>query len=482
VADVSPYVDGGLRDAAEGEGEGAEGEGEGAEGEGECLPVPGDRLTNGEFEDWSDSLPTGWYGEESNADWVEAGSPAHCGRTSCRLVNEGERHQRFTVPVSDLPAGRYTCRYFVRGEGEIRNAFYDGSRFSSYQPEGYHFIATDDWREITYNFNLAADVSEGFELIFSFHNTVLESGSLLLDTVSLVRQPGPCDEVACPEWSACRVADGLCHPLPGRCDDEDDCPEQRRCDATHTCVLEEGRCESQADCDLASPTPRCDLPSKTCVAGDPCADVVCLEWQQCAPATATCQLAAGRCRTTADCTGSLPACKGETHTCVGIDDPVNLVANGGFERWSNRPIPYQGEPYVPEGWMGYGGFGENEIRADALARVTDEPHGGEAALQIDQPEVAKRFTSEYFDVPVGSYTCAYWARGHGGIRHYYYSSGGWSPETFRVDLNQRDWQRFTFTIPGNVREMRLIFYASFTQADLGHIALDDVVCTRDAPR
>jgi hypothetical protein len=102
------------------------------------------------------------------------------------------------------------------------------------------------------------------------------------------------------------------------------------------------------------------------------------------------------------------------------------------------------------------------------------------ALQFVAPiQVAERFTSEKFDVPSGNYSCSYRVRGHGNIRHRSYSTGGWSPQTDFLVIDSNEWQPVFFRFSGNVRDWRLLFYPSRTQADRDHLQIDDVVCTRD---
>ena len=83
------------------------------------------------------------------------------------------------------------------------------------------------------------------------------------------------------------------------------------------------------------------------------------------------------------------------------------------------------------------------------------------------------------DLATGTYTCAYWVRGHGSIRHRYYSTAGWSVEFAQDAVDSDTWVHKTFPVEGNVRDFRFIFYASFTQADRDHVQIDDVVCTRN---
>lgn len=222
----------------------------------------------------------------------------------------------------------------------------------------------------------------------------------------------------------------------------------------------------------------CDA-SNTCVAGDPCAGVSCTAPRTCNPATATCALQNGACVTSADCLGDLPACDASTQRCVGADHPANIFPNGGFEAWDTYEVPYRGTHLLPDFWYGLDIPGSSEIDPARVKQTTAHVHGGSYALQLEQAGIAERFTSEAFDVPTGNYTCSYRVRGHGNLRHRHYSTGGWSPATGVLEVDSDEWLPVVFRFTGNVRDFRLILYASYTMADRDHLQVDDVVCTRD---
>jgi hypothetical protein len=149
-------------------------------------------------------------------------------------------------------------------------------------------------------------------------------------------------------------------------------------------------------------------------------------------------------------------------------------------------VPYFGDRNIPDLW--YGLFGDltdataaSEIDPAALVPYTTSVHGGAKACQVVQPgvTVAKRWTSEDFDIPAGTYSCAYWIRGKGDFRHRWYSTGGWSPNTSFETIDTDQWLQRTFTVTGNIRFFRLIFYISNTDAARDHIQVDDVVCTKN---
>ncbi len=457
----------------------------------EVADIPDDEVTtptsviaNWDFEFWQDGLPTMWFGSVSNLESssvVMSTTNPYSGQRACTLINTGSTHRRFTTTMMSLPAGRYACTFAARGQGEIRaGAYIDGD----YRYGSYTTLDQSEWKLIDYTFNLALPAVENMAFMFSLRNTT--GNHITVDTVICERQAAPCDTVVCQDWEQCNPSTAVCEPQSGRCNLATDCLAWETCDANHTCVLAAGRCNTTADCPLTSATPVCDRPTHTCVAGDPCAGVTCDAWKACEPNTGTCVLSAGRCVTTADCLGNLPACDTATHTCVSAEHPANIFPNGGFESWDTYYLPYLGEHYIPDDW--YGTFedlndatGATELHPSFLAPYTAHPHSGTRALQIIQTITtnADRFASEDFDIPAGTYTCAYWVRGKGHVRHRWYSTGGWSTQTPFEVYDTETWTRVLFNAPGNVRYFRLLFYVSNTDPAKDHIQIDSVVCTKN---
>lgn len=447
------------------------------------VPLGPNVIANGSFELWTDGLPDSWFGSTSSitaTDVDEDTSASHDGLRACQLTDSAEAHRRFTTLAMSLAAGDYSCSYWVRGTGEIRNAYFDGD-YSSYS--SYVSVDNDAWQRVSYSFHLAQAVPDLFELIFSVRLTDESRGHLHIDDVHCGRGFEPCDAVVCEEWQSCNPATEACEPLVGRCDSGDDCALWQECDGAHTCGLLAGRCNTLTDC--SEPTRVCDE-GHTCAAGDPCAGVPCDEWRECDPADASCALKSGRCMTTADCTGALPVCDIGTHTCVAVEETANVVPNGGFEHWRDVEL-FGSTVLLPDSWFGLCDscspyFPETEMDATDVLPYSTSTHSGATACQLIEPSTpAKRFTTERFAVTPGvPYACAYWVRGQGTHRHRTYC-GAWGTNTDFVAIDSTDWQQVTFDLTGSASSCVLIFYASNTVADKDHIQIDDVVCSRKFP-
>jgi len=445
------------------------------------VPPAESVFVDGSFEYWVDGLPVGWYGSASNisTDNVaeELVNPKE-GLRSCLLANVSDTHKRFSSAPQAFETGRYTCTYWVRGIGEIRNARYNGTTdsFSSYS--SYTAVSSSNWSQLRYEFNVPTRVPS-FELVFSVRNA--SSPYLRLDDVRCTRAAEPCDAVTCEAWQICNPTTVACQAAPNLCDDGDDCEAWQLCDETHSCVLAPDFCLGTVDCGGA--TPVCDLSSHLCVAGDPCAGVVCDAWKQCDPTDSGCDVSPGRCDGLADCSGATPVCDRATHTCVAIDNPQNVVPNGGFEAWSTDTLGAS-SVLLPDYWYGlYDGTGTyfpaTEITTANVRYYTAATQSGTGACQLVKTGVpADRFTTEPFTVVSGAtYDCAYWVRGHGTMRHRSYC-GAWGPDTDFVAYDSNDWQQVRFSLSGGSSKCVLIFYPSNTAADRDHLQLDDVVCIR----
>ncbi len=437
-------------------------------------------IPNWSFEDWSADNPDHWGGDTTQLYDFSRVQGGHTGQSAIRLANAEDRHQRFSTSPLALQAGVYACSIAARGAGEVRIGHHINEDYADYTA---YTSLTDEWQTLTYDFSVSEDAAADFELILSVRNT---APAVEIDSVECNRMPSPCDDAVCEEWQVCREEDGTCELAPGRCELAEECEEWQTCDTdARACVTSEGRCESTADCDVAGDTPRCELGSRTCVAGDPCEGVTCQAWEACVPDTGTCALAEGRCVNTFNCQGALPACDTETNTCVGVEHEANLIPNGGWERWNTRDLPFYPQSFAPaEWWDTYEDLtdqtGHTEIDPADLIRY--EPgRTGQYALQMQQLDVAERFTTEDFTAPGGSYACQLWVKGRGGVRVRWYSKLGWGPMLDRSDIDSPDdWQRITFSmdLASQAREFRMILYTSFTDADADHIIIDDFVCTK----
>lgn len=141
-------------------------------------------LQYGDFEQWEGNKPTGWYGSTSNIDEPNVSKvegDAQSENTSVRLMNTSSTHRRFSSQPITLEGGvNYTLTYWVKGSGDIRNAYF-GSDYSAYS--SYTTLNSNIWKKIEYKFTLRDDAKDA-EIIFSVRNTV--DTHIQIDNVVLV--------------------------------------------------------------------------------------------------------------------------------------------------------------------------------------------------------------------------------------------------------------------------------------------------------
>lgn len=105
--------------------------------------------------------------------------------------------------------------------------------------------------------------------------------------------------------------------------------------ATGECLPKEGFCATKAECPAVDKI--CDTTTHTCIDGDPCEGVVCDDsYQECSGVTGTCVAQEGKCMTNADC-ASMHECNTTTHECEEI---TSIIKNGGFESWTDGSPDY----------------------------------------------------------------------------------------------------------------------------------------------
>lgn len=459
----------------------------------------GNVLPNWDFEEWSAGMPVQWVTGGAALTVTQNTAKPKSRLSAVTLNNDITSNARLesvafkvvegaTSDPLSLRRGRYQCSAWIKGMGTLslgaRLSDSEDSSKGNYKYAGSVQLMSDtQYKESYFSFNATQNI-QFVTVVLSVKST--QSPHITVDAVSCVREATKCDDVSCNSWEQCKELDGKCYPLSERCNAKGDCAQWQKCDEEHRCVLDTNRCLSTADCDENSATPKCDIATKTCIAGDPCEGVTCDEWKLCSKATGTCVLGEGRCVTSADCLKDKPACDAATHTCEAATHACNIFPNGGFETWDNYEIPYKGTHLIPDAWYGlfegvYNPHYSSEIDPAAIKQYTSSTHSGQYAMQVVFPkQPAERLSSEDFAIPAGvNYTCSYWVRGKGEVQHRWVSQSGLATATPRLSVDSLDWQRVPFEVKPNSSGFRFVFYISNTDAAKDHIQIDDVVCTKN---
>ena len=146
--------------------------------------------TNSGFESWTGTSPDGWYGSKSNigtANVVQVTSGAHAGDYACQLINTASGHKRFSTQTIHVDNGtQYVISFWVKGEGDIRVAMYDGRETGSgYSPySAYHSINSTSYQLCTDTVE-AVNTTDAGEFILSVRNTNADGGHLIVDDATV---------------------------------------------------------------------------------------------------------------------------------------------------------------------------------------------------------------------------------------------------------------------------------------------------------
>ena len=145
--------------------------------------------TNGGFENWTGTSPDGWLGSKSNigaANVVQITSGAHSGDFACQLINTTSSHKRFSTQSTHVDNGtQYVISFWVKGEGDIRVAIYDGRETGAgYLYSAYHNINSTSYQQYTDTIEAATTTDAG-EFILSVRNTNADNNHLIVDDVTI---------------------------------------------------------------------------------------------------------------------------------------------------------------------------------------------------------------------------------------------------------------------------------------------------------
>ena len=140
--------------------DGTSGGGSGTGGGGEAAS----ERTNGDFEAWSDGVPTGWT-SKANSATIEKSSDARGGSASVLVKGDAGSNKRFASQELSLKAGTYVFSYYAKATTEdVAQAragwvpYKDGAPVSSsYKYGDFTDINTTGWTLVSIEFTLTED-------------------------------------------------------------------------------------------------------------------------------------------------------------------------------------------------------------------------------------------------------------------------------------------------------------------------------------
>lgn len=129
------------------------------------------------FENWTGGTPDGWVGAKTNfnlTNVTQVSGQSDYGNEAVRLANTSSSHQRFTTQPLAVESGKtYEIKFWVKGQGDIRGAMFDGRVDASGYgyPSSYHSVNTSTWTAFSHTILCENDNASG-EFILSVRNTV----------------------------------------------------------------------------------------------------------------------------------------------------------------------------------------------------------------------------------------------------------------------------------------------------------------------
>lgn len=165
----------------------------GDDGGDDVDPITGtDLLTNGSFEDWTDTKPAGWNFSKGNATLTKS-SDAKEGSNACEVSGSADSNLRLMSKEYVLLPGTYQIQAYIKGAGQYRVGYTVLENGAPKDSDSYIYVdeapvqATSDWTLHTVQFKLEAQTSVSVTIM----NSKKGAGkTILVDDVKLVTNDG----------------------------------------------------------------------------------------------------------------------------------------------------------------------------------------------------------------------------------------------------------------------------------------------------
>lgn len=164
--------------------------GSGGEGGGEAATS----LTNGDFETWANSLPTGWKSASTaSSATLEQSTDAHGGTYSCCVKGNESSNKRLASQEITLAAGTYVFSFWVKATtddvAQARPGYVpvnDGTA-GSYSYGDYANLTTS-WQQVSYEFTLAAETTVCLVVMNPKKSNYSSGKDILVDDATLTKK------------------------------------------------------------------------------------------------------------------------------------------------------------------------------------------------------------------------------------------------------------------------------------------------------
>ncbi len=155
------------------------------------ISVANAQVFTSSFENWTAGAPDGWLGPHTSTSGIlynQITTGTQYGSSAVQLIDTNTTHVRFTTQPMQVDAGvSYEIKFWVKGQGDIRTAIYDGA----YGTYNSYITVTNTWTEYSQTVTASSSSATG-EFIISVRNTVapdyiqIDSVAISTATVSTV--------------------------------------------------------------------------------------------------------------------------------------------------------------------------------------------------------------------------------------------------------------------------------------------------------
>lgn len=165
-------------------------------------PTGKNLLTNGDFETWSEGLPTHWKSASTaSASTLTQSTDAHAGSYSVSVAGDANANKRLAYKELNLKPGTYKFSFFAKSTtadaSQTRPGYVvvvNGATSGSYQYGDYVSLNNTAWTEVSNTFTLSAATTICLVVMNPKTSNYATAQDILIDDASLVTSDGGIDD------------------------------------------------------------------------------------------------------------------------------------------------------------------------------------------------------------------------------------------------------------------------------------------------
>jgi len=165
-------------------------------------PTGKNLLTNGDFETWSEGLPTHWKSASTaSASTLTQSTDAHAGSYSVSVAGDEKANKRLAYKELNLKPGTYKFSFFAKSTtanaSQTRPGYVvvvNGATSGSYQYGDYASLNNTTWTEVSNTFTLSAATTICLVVMNPKTSDYATAQDILIDDASLVTSDGGIDD------------------------------------------------------------------------------------------------------------------------------------------------------------------------------------------------------------------------------------------------------------------------------------------------